>query len=242
MDMRKLKKLKVSRTGKKGYITKGMNQLNGMVEAGGCSRGEMKRLMNRSVAVYEELENVCEEITDLEILHDVSEDIRFNVDCCVASVTEHLESRQDEAPSSGSQRTSSGLLRTIKWVSMLPAPSSNALEDYESNLDIGSEVSRPNSNRLPDIESGRNSDHVDLNDIFREPPRSGVMSTGPSDIACARNLELHSDISVTDVPKFLEETGSLPLETGDDVGHLFAIFRIFLRILLNPLCRLIRRD
>ena len=72
MDMRKLKKLKVSRTGKKGYITKGMNQLNGMVEAGGCSRGEMKRLINRLVAVYEELENVCEEITDLEILHDVS--------------------------------------------------------------------------------------------------------------------------------------------------------------------------
>ena len=190
MDMRKLKKLKVSRTGKKGYITKGIKQLNGMVEAGGCSRGEMKRLMNRLVAVYEELDNVCEEITDLSILHDVSddlndiEDIRFNVDCCVALVTEHIESRQDEAPSSGSQRTSSGSMRTIKWVAMLPAASSNALEEYEtSNVDTGSDVSRPNSNRLPDIESGRNSDQVDLNDISREPPRYGVISTGQSDIA-----------------------------------------------------------
>ena len=72
VDMRKLKKLKVSRTGKKGYITKGIKQLNGMVEAGGCSRGEMKRLMNRLVAVYEELDNVCEKITLVSILHDVS--------------------------------------------------------------------------------------------------------------------------------------------------------------------------
>ena len=41
VDMRKLKKLKVSRTGKEGHITKGINKLNGMVEEGGCSRGEM---------------------------------------------------------------------------------------------------------------------------------------------------------------------------------------------------------
>ena len=44
-DMRKLTKLRNGRTGKKGYITKRINQLNGMVEAGGCSRGEMRRLM-----------------------------------------------------------------------------------------------------------------------------------------------------------------------------------------------------
>ena len=120
-DMRKLTKLKRSRTGKKRYITMRINQLNGMVEAGGCSRGEMRRLMDKLVEVYEELETVCEEIMDLSLLHDVSEDdlnnveeIRFNVDNCVALVTEHLESRLDEAPSSGSHRTSSGSMRTLK--------------------------------------------------------------------------------------------------------------------------------
>ena len=51
-DMRKLTKLKKSRTGKKGYITKRINQLNGMVEAGACSRGEMKRLTEKLAAVF----------------------------------------------------------------------------------------------------------------------------------------------------------------------------------------------
>ena len=140
-DMRKLEKLKKSRTGKKGYITKRINQLHGMVEAGGCSRGEMKRLMDKLVAVFEELENLCEEIMDISLLHDVSddnlnnvEDIRFNIDSCVARVTEHIESRQGEAPSSGSHRTSSSSIRTSKWVETLPDVSSNALEGYESSV------------------------------------------------------------------------------------------------------------
>ena len=51
-DMRKLTKLKKIRTGKKIYITKRINQLNGMVEAGGCGRGEMKRLVDKLVVRY----------------------------------------------------------------------------------------------------------------------------------------------------------------------------------------------
>ena len=73
-DMRKLTKLKRSRTGKKRYITMRINQLNGMVEAGGCSRGEMRRLMDKLVELYEELETVCEDFMDLTLLHDGSDD------------------------------------------------------------------------------------------------------------------------------------------------------------------------
>ena len=39
---RKLTKLKRSRTGKKGAITKRIAQLNGMAEAGGMSRRQMR--------------------------------------------------------------------------------------------------------------------------------------------------------------------------------------------------------
>ena len=176
-DMRKLTKLKKSRTGKKIYITKRINQLNGMVEAGGCGRGEMKRLVDKLVVVYEELEKVCDDIMDISLLHDVSddnlndvEDIRFNVDSCVALVTEHIESRQDEAPSSGSQRTSSGSMRTIRWVAMLPGASSDALGESEfENLDTGSDTARSveHSVSLPGIDSTRNAIHVGADDISR---------------------------------------------------------------------------
>ena len=64
--------------------------------------------MERLVVVYQELEQVCTEIDNLltlldefDELNDI-ENIRMNVDECVALVTEHLESRLDEAPSSSS--------------------------------------------------------------------------------------------------------------------------------------------
>ena len=119
-DLKKLVKLQRSRTGKKGSITKRIEQLNGMAEAGGCSRRQMKFLLDKLTTVYEELEKVCEEISDISALLDVSddnnnniEDIRFNVDCCFALVSEHIDSRQDESSSSGQ--------RTLSWVATLPS-------------------------------------------------------------------------------------------------------------------------
>ena len=67
-EIRRIKKLQRSRTGKKGGITKRITQLTGMAEAGGCSRRQMKYLMEKLVVVYEELVKVCEEISDLCIL------------------------------------------------------------------------------------------------------------------------------------------------------------------------------
>ena len=101
--------LRRSRTGKKAAITKRIGRLMGMVEAGACSRRQIRMLMEKLVAVFEELEKVCTEISDLSIVSGVAEDelndledVRMNLDECVVQVEDHLESRQDEAPSSSS--------------------------------------------------------------------------------------------------------------------------------------------
>ena len=89
---RKLTKLKRSRTGKKGAITKRIAQLNGMAEAGGMSRRQMRYMMEKLIEVYSELEKVCDEITDISELFEENddlnciEDVRMNVDTCVASL------------------------------------------------------------------------------------------------------------------------------------------------------------
>ena len=141
----KLEKLKRSRTGKKGSITKRLEQLNGMAEAGGCSRRQMKYLMEKLMVVFEELQKVCEEIADISLLENVSEEnndienVRFNVDSCVALVIEHLESRQDEAPSSDSART-------MSWVASSPFAASDASGGPKvGNSDISSVADGPRS-------------------------------------------------------------------------------------------------
>ena len=73
-EQRRLGKLVRSRTGKKGSITKRISQLNGMAEAGGCSRKQMKFLLDKLVQVYDELEKVCDEICDLSAILDKSDD------------------------------------------------------------------------------------------------------------------------------------------------------------------------
>ena len=131
-----------SRTGKKGVITKRIGRLEGMVEAGGCGRRFMKEMMERLVIVYQELEKVCTEINQLLTLFDeidelnFIEEVRMNVDECVALVTEHLESRADEAPSSSSSA------RTLSWVAQLPLPSHTDIFEGESRVTLESDHSR----------------------------------------------------------------------------------------------------
>ena len=104
-----MEKLKLLRRGKKTAITKRIEKLMGMAEAGGCSRRQMKLLMEKLATVYAELDGVCDEIADISILLGREEDslnnleiVRMQVDECTVYMVEHLESRQDEAPSSSS--------------------------------------------------------------------------------------------------------------------------------------------
>ena len=139
---RRLIILRNSRTGKKGAITKRIARLDGMVEAGGCGRRFMREMMEKLVVAYQEFEQVCTEINQLLTLFDEVdelngiEEVRLNVDECVALVTEHLDSRADEAPSSSSSA------RTLSWVAQLPLPSHSDVSESDSRVSFGSDHSR----------------------------------------------------------------------------------------------------
>ena len=103
---RRLKVLRGSRTGKKGSITKRINQLNKYVEER-AGRRATQLLLNCLHQVLAELEKVCTEISELtddfDSKNDI-EDIRFEVETCDAWVQEYLESRIDDPASSTSSK------------------------------------------------------------------------------------------------------------------------------------------
>jgi hypothetical protein len=94
MDVeRRLKMLRGSRTAKKGSITKRIKKLNSFVAENGGRRAT-EIMMKALLAVYAELEKVCADIslnTDEDDILNNLEDIRFEVENCVAMVTEYLE-------------------------------------------------------------------------------------------------------------------------------------------------------
>ena len=114
--VRRLKKLKGSRTGKKGSITKRINQLEKFVEEK-QGRRATQLLVGALETVYRELEEVCEEISNLEEEEDPNfdiEDVRFEVQTCVAMVTEYLEARKDDIGSEGSSVALSWVRRHLE--------------------------------------------------------------------------------------------------------------------------------
>ena len=103
-NMKRLKVLRGSRTGKKSSVTKRLKQLESYMEQG-KGRRATELLMKCLQSVYEELEQVCTEISDLSEDYDELnnlEDIRFEVETCAASVAEYLERRKDDPASSTS--------------------------------------------------------------------------------------------------------------------------------------------
>ena len=101
---RQLARLKASRTAKKGIITKRIRQIEMLVEEGG-KRKVIARLMDALQVVYTELNQVCDEISnisaDFDELNSI-ELIRLNVETCIAEAATNLDDRRDEPPSSGS--------------------------------------------------------------------------------------------------------------------------------------------
>ena len=105
---KKLKTLKGQRTQKKGNITTRIKKLEELVDAGG-SRRAMMTVMQGLLKVMDEIQQVCDEISNMtdEIDHlNCIDDIRVNVEVCVAMTTEHLDSRANEPAST----------ETISWV------------------------------------------------------------------------------------------------------------------------------
>ena len=131
-EEKKLKVLQRARTGKKISITKRIQQLNEHVSQRGGRRA-LGLLLDGLQKVFWELEQVCEEILNLsEVVDDLNdiEEIRFEVDSCVASATEYLESRQDDPPS-----TSSSI--ALSWVQKHLERFGAMNDDASSNLGSG---------------------------------------------------------------------------------------------------------
>ena len=101
---KQLSRLKASRTAKKGIITKRIRQLETLVADGG-SRRVIARLMEALQVVFNELIQVCDQISDLcEDFDELNsfELIRLNVETCLAEASSNLEERREDPPSSGS--------------------------------------------------------------------------------------------------------------------------------------------
>ena len=124
---KRLKLLRGSRTGKKSSITKRINQLQRYVEER-QGRRATELLLERLHMVYGELEKVCNEISELCDEYDSKnnlEDIRFEIETCDATVTEYLEARKNDPPS-----TSSSI--ALSWVRKHAAQFSRGYEEGSS--------------------------------------------------------------------------------------------------------------
>ena len=103
-DSKELVRMQNQRRGKKGAITSKIESLTRLVSEGG-SRTRIRFLHDRLTEIYKEVCAIAEEIhrrtndhADEEWLN--AERVRY--DECSAEVTDYLESRKDEAPSTES--------------------------------------------------------------------------------------------------------------------------------------------
>ena len=98
-----LKSLKHARRGKKGAITQRIAKIDEYLTQG-AGRKRIKILVAALIRVFEELHQVCDELRarvgDDE--YNDLEEVRGNVDDCIARATEQLEARKDDPPSTDS--------------------------------------------------------------------------------------------------------------------------------------------
>ena len=101
----RLKQLKYSRRGKKGPITKRIQQINALVEQS-AGRRRIQMLLDALLTVFEELTGVCNLIPSCSGGEDDEfnnlEELRMEVDDCRALVADYLERRREDPPSSDS--------------------------------------------------------------------------------------------------------------------------------------------
>ena len=191
-DAARLRKLQRSHTGKKGSVTKRIEELHGLMEAGNSSGRYMRLRMEKLTLVFNELQEVCNEMTDLVEIHDVSdlfddiENIRYNVECCGDLVSEYVELRDDEASLSDFTRTFCLVRsRSSSEESGEPELGESEIHSHDNGPRSGEQTGLSECSRdLPD-----NDDKTDLSNVIL---RSGEFLTGLSDSSNARDL-LHVD-------------------------------------------------
>ena len=135
----KVAKLKRQRAGKKGSITKRIEQLNRLLSEGG-SRTKIKYLHSAMIEVHNATKAICEQINVLMDSDDTDwiEEVDLNVDTCTAEVNEYLEARKDDAESSVRSFTES-------WVRK-HEPEANVADLAASLADLTTVARAPYSN------------------------------------------------------------------------------------------------
>ena len=99
-NVEKVTQLKNTRSSKKGWITKRVDQLNRLVSEGG-SRTKIKHLHPILISKYNEVKDLCLEISRLSNEDTTSwlEEVEMRVDSCTADVNDYLEARKDDPAS-----------------------------------------------------------------------------------------------------------------------------------------------
>ena len=93
-EKQRIAKLLKIRAGKKGSITKRIEQLSRLVSEGG-SRTKIKYLLVALVEVVNATKDVCRGDPDQEWIEQVT----MRVDTCAAEVQDYIDARKDDAPS-----------------------------------------------------------------------------------------------------------------------------------------------
>ena len=133
-EEKRLKALKLSRRGKKSSITRRVAELERLVSEGG-SRTRIQFLMEAMLKVYQEITEVCLQISilaqDIDEKNDL-ELVKEKIDSCIAQVTDYLDSRRDDPPSTNS------LCST--WIAEHTAMMENVSKGSRSSTDVASMI------------------------------------------------------------------------------------------------------
>ena len=182
-EAKRLKTLKFSRRGKKSSITKRVDELERLVGEK-ASRKRVQFLMEALLNVYKEITEVCLEIAVLSDEIDEKNDLELykaKIDSCGALVTEYLDSRREEPPSSESMCST--------WVK------EHAVGMMEGISQEGS-ISTGGSSVIPDNVSSSGEPSIAEEPLFR--PRSEVeVVVGEDCHGTNRNGEISGGIGST---------------------------------------------
>ena len=186
-----IEKLKRKRRGKKGSITKRIETLLRLVSESG-SRTKIKVLLGAMQTVYQETCDVAEKISSLSLESEDEEwldELKINVDNCMAEVTDYLEARRDDPPSTESI--------TDSWV----RDNSLAAElNEQQNAEDGDEARLKGILKaMPKLQfSTTHPDDVKL-DTYVDAAIGGVPTSSnvSSEIALGSGFFGHGNVSVT---------------------------------------------
>ena len=140
---RELRRLKFQRRGKKAAITIRIQKLEKLMEPNNKGEYTKRRIvsgaLNALIKVFDELQQVCHEISQISEDDDLNdlEMVRLDIDMCSTTVMDYLESRADDTTSSGSL--------TSSWLDMCGP----TIAEFTGALRDGSVCTDPDVNAAP---------------------------------------------------------------------------------------------